>query len=245
MSPILFNLFIEVAINEVKENTLGVIINGQQIHSIRFADLIALLANSEEDMNQILNYLDLTLNKFKLMINAKKTKAMVVSKKYDQSMTANIKLKNDRIEQVQEFCYLGSLITQENKSKEEIRRRIALAKHAFEKKKTLLTNKNLGIRTRKKFIITYIWSLLLYGCETWTIGNYERDRLEAMEMWLWRRMTRIRWIERKRNETILEEIGETRSMWTLIMKRKIKLVGHLLRHNDFITNIFEGKIAGK
>ncbi|KAF0734800.1 putative transposon-derived protein F52C9.6 [Aphis craccivora] len=66
-----------------------------------------------------------------------------------------------------------------------------------------------------------------------------------MEMWLWRRMTRIRWIERKRNETILEEIGETRSMWTLIMKRKIKLVGHLLRHNDFITNIFEGKIAGK
>lgn len=135
LSPILFNLFIEVAINEVKENTLGVIINGQQIHSIRFSDDIALLANSEKDTNQILNYLDSTLNKFKLKINSNKSKAMVVSKKYDQSMTANVKLKNDRIEQVQEFCYLGSLITQENKSKKEIGRRIALAKHAFEKKK--------------------------------------------------------------------------------------------------------------
>ena len=92
-----------------------------------------------------------------------------------------------------------------------------MAKHAFEKKKALLTNKNLSIRTRKKFIRTYIWSLLLYGCETWTIGKYERNRLEAMEMWLWRKMTRTRWIERKRNETILEEIGETGSTWTSII----------------------------
>uniref|UniRef100_A0A8D9DT62 Craniofacial development protein 2 n=1 Tax=Cacopsylla melanoneura TaxID=428564 RepID=A0A8D9DT62_9HEMI len=182
LSPYLFNLFIEAAINEVKENTLGVIINGQQFHSIRFADDIALLANSEEDINQMLNCLDTTLNKFKLKINAKKTKAMVVSKRYDQNMTANIKLKNERIEHVQEFCYLGSLITYENKSKKEIRRRIALAKQAFERKKALLTNKNLSIGTKKKFIKTYIWSLLLYGCETWTMGKYEKDRLEAMEI---------------------------------------------------------------
>lgn len=106
----------------------------------------------------MLNYLDSTLNKFKLKINAKKTKEMVISKRYDQSMTVNIKLKNETIEQVQEFCYLGSLITQENNSKKEIRRRIALAKHAFEKKRTLLTNKNLSIRIRKKLIRTYIWS---------------------------------------------------------------------------------------
>ncbi|KAI5755057.1 hypothetical protein M8J77_013699 [Diaphorina citri] len=244
LSPYLFNLFIERAINEMKENTNGVKINGQNIHSIRFADDIALLAESEQDINQMLNYLNQTLNKYKLKINAKKTKSMVISKT-DHNIIANVKIENEPIQQVKEFCYLGSLISQDNKSTREIRRRIVLAKQAFEKKKTILTNKNLSLSTRKKFIKTYIWSILLYGCETWTMGKYERERLEAMEMWLWRRMTRTSWMERKRNEKILEEIGEERNLMKTLMKRKIKLVGHLLRHNDFITNILEGKVEGR
>ena len=245
LSPYLFNLFIEVAINEVKNKTKGITINGNQIHSIRFADDIALIADSEGNITQMLNCLDTILNKFKLKINTKKTKAMVVSKDDYHNINCNIHIKNEKIQQVQEFCYLGSLITQDNRSNKEIRRRITLAKQAFEKKKNLLSNKNLSIYTRKKFIKTYIWSILLYGCETWTVGRYERERLEAMEMWLWRRMTRTKWTERKRNETIMEEIEEKRNIMTSLMRRKVKLVGHLLRHNNFITNIIEGKVAGR
>jgi hypothetical protein len=137
------------------------------------------------------------------------------------------------------------LITDDNKSTKEIRRRITLAKQAFEKKRTLLTNKHLSISSRKKFVKTYIWSILLYGCESWTIGKYEKDRLEAMEMWMWRRMTRTRWTEHKTNEAVLNEINEERTVMNTIMKRTIKLIGHLLRHNVFITIIMEGKIEGK
>lgn len=138
----------------------------------------------------------------------RKQKLWLYLNRLDHNITANIRISCEPIHQVNEFCYLGSLITV-IKSTKEIRRRIAQSKQAFEKKKTLLTNKNLSITSRKKFIKTYIWSILLYGCETWAIGKYERERLEAMEMWMWRRMTRTSWIERKRNETILEEIEET------------------------------------
>lgn len=174
----------------------------------------------------------------------RKQKLWLYLNRLDHNITANIRISCEPIHQVNEFCYLGSLITV-NKSTKEIRRRIAQSKQAFEKKKTLLTNKNLSITSRKKFIKTYIWSILLYGCETWAIGKYERERLEAMEMWMWRRMTRTSWIERKRNETILEEIEERRNLITSIMKRKVKLVGHLLRHNEFITNIIEGRVLGR
>jgi hypothetical protein len=66
-----------------------------------------------------------------------------------------------------------------------------------------------------------------------------------MEMWIWRRTTRTSWTESKRNDTILQEIGEERNIITAIMKRKVKLIGHQLRYNDFVTNILEGKIMGK
>jgi len=137
------------------------------------------------------------------------------------------------------------LITDDNKATKEIRKRITLAKQAFEKKRTILTNKHLSITSRKKFIKKYIWSILLYGCETWTIGKYKRDRLEAMEMWIWRKMTGTRWVEHKTNEAVLNEVNERRAMMNAIMERKIKLIGHQLRHNKFITIIMEGKINGK
>jgi hypothetical protein len=103
----------------------------------------------------------------------------------------------------------------------------------------------LSIQTRKCFIKSYIWSIFLYGCETWTLKKDEKDELEAMEMWIWRRTTTTSWTERKRNDTILQEIGEERNIITAIMKRKVKLIGHLLKHNDSVTNILEGKIMGK
>ncbi|VVC43630.1 Hypothetical protein CINCED_3A006507 [Cinara cedri] len=176
----------------MKEYTTGISINGKQFHSIRFADDIALLADSKEEMSMMLHILESSLD-------------------------------NEVI------------------STKEIRRRITLAKYAFEKKRTLLTNKHLSIRSRKKFVKTYVWSILLYGCESWTIGKYEKNRLEAMEMWMWRKMTRTSWIEHKTNEEVLNEINEERT----IMKRTIKLIGHLLRNNEFITIIVEGKIEGK
>jgi len=87
--------------------------------------------------------------------------------------------------------------------------------------------------------------VLLYECKTWTIRKNEKDRLEAMEMWIWRKMNKTSWVERKTNEQVLKDVSEKRNIIKHILKRKTKLIGHLFRHNTFMKNIFEGEILGK
>jgi hypothetical protein len=87
--------------------------------------------------------------------------------------------------------------------------------------------------------------VLLYGCETWTIRKNEKDRLEAMEMWIWRKMSKITWVNRKTKERVLKYVSEKKNIIKHILKRKTKLIGHLFRHNTFMKNIFEGKILLK
>jgi hypothetical protein len=77
--------------------------------------------------------------------------------------------------------------------------RIAMAKAAFNKKKTLLTSK-LGLELRKKLVKCYIWSIALYGAETWTLRKLDRNYMESFEMWCWRRMEKISWTDRVNNE---------------------------------------------
>lgn len=244
LSPYLFNLFIEDSITTMKEITAGVKINGNQVHCVRFADDIVVLSESESEMENMLKVLADNLDEYKLKINAKKTKTMLITKLETNQINLNITLNNIPLEQVREFCYLGSCITCNNKSNSEIKRRIAQAKQAFLNKYQLLSNKHLNIVLRKRFVKTYVWSILLYGSETWTIDKRDRARLEAVEMWLWRKMTKTRWVDRKTNERVLEEVGEKRQLMKTIENRKIKLIGHLLRHSEFLSNIFEGRVEG-
>jgi hypothetical protein len=90
----------------------------------------------------------------------------------------------------------------------------------------------------------YVWSVMTYGSETWTLGRQEKKRLEAAEMWLWRRINRTSWMDRKSNEEVLTEINEKRTILRVVGMRKVKLIGHLLRHNGFVTNIMEGRVLG-
>jgi len=153
LSPYLFNTFIETAITETKEKTPGIRINGKQIHSICFADDIALVANTEEELNKMLNSLDSKLIKYKLKINANKTKAMIVSK-IDNDRTANIKVRNETISLVNEFCYLDSLITHDNKLTKEIKRHNT-SKTGLQKEENSLY-KHLSVESKKNFIKTHL-----------------------------------------------------------------------------------------
>lgn len=121
--------------------------NGYPIHSIRFANDIALQAESEEELSLMLHKLDLSLDKLKLKMNTKNTKFMVVNKVI---IIANITLNNVQIQQVNGLCYLGSLITDYNKATKEVKRRITLEKQDFEKKWTFLTKKHLEYNIKKE-----------------------------------------------------------------------------------------------
>jgi hypothetical protein len=85
--------------------------------------------------------------------------------------------------------------------------RIAKAKAAFNKKKNLFTSK-LDLNLRKKLVKCYIWSIVLYGAETWTLPKVDQKHLESFEMWCWRRMEKISWTDRVRNEEVLHRVKE-------------------------------------
>jgi len=111
---------------------------------------------------------------------------MVCSKQND--LKINISLKGNRIEQLNQFKYLGSIISNDGRSKKEIKSRIEQAKKAFLLKNKLLTSKNVDLRTRKRLIKTYVWSTAFYGSETWTLNKKEQTILETFEIWCLRKM---------------------------------------------------------
>ena len=92
---------------------------------------------------------------------------------------------------------------------------------------------------------TLVWSVVLYGSETWTMRKDDIKRLEAFEMWIWRRMERVSWVERRTNEEILKMVEEQRSLIGTIRRRQRKWIGHILRSDTLLKDIIEGRMEGK
>ena len=123
----------------------------------------------------------------------------------------------------------------------EIKSRIAMAKAAFNKK-NLFTNK-LDLNLRKKLVKCYVWSMALYGAETWTLRATDQKRLESFETWCWRRME-ISWTDHVRNEEVLLTVNEQRNILHEIRKWKANWIGNILRRNCLLQ-VIEGKTKGQ
>ena len=111
--------------------------------------------------------------------------------------------------------------------------------------KTILTNTNISIETRKRALQYYIEPVLMYGCEAWTITKQIQKKLEAMEMWFLRRMLRIPWVEKKSNETVLREADTTRSLINKLRKRQATFFGHVMRREALEHLVTTGMMEGK
>jgi hypothetical protein len=114
----------------------------------------------------------------------------------------------------------------------------------FNKKKNLFTSK-LELNLRKKLVKCYIWSIALCGAETWTLRKVDQKYMESFEMWCWRRMEKISWTERVRNEEILHRVKEERTIVHTIKRRKANWIGHILRRNCLLKHVIEGKEEGR
>ena len=141
------------------------------------------------------------------------------------------------------FKYLGSLLTIDGRCTCEITSRIAMAKAAFNEKKTFFTSK-LDINLRKKLVKCYIWNMALYGAETWTLQSADHKYLESFEMWYWWKMEKVSWTDHVINEEVLLRVNEQRNILHEIRKRKANWIGHILRRNCLLKQI-EGKIKGE
>ena len=124
----------------------------------------------------------------------KKTEFMVCSNDFENS---NIKMDDNALKQVSKFKYLGSIITEDRKNQEYIIQRIKEAKVMFNNKKQLLCSNNLSLEIKKKLIKSCIWSVALYGSETWTLGKNEERVINAFETRCWRRILKIKWTARE------------------------------------------------
>jgi len=125
-----------------------------------------------------------------------------------------------------------------------IKERIGMAKAAFDKRRELL-RKGFRRGLKKRMAKCLIWPVALYGCETWTLRKAERAKLEAFEMWIWRRMERISYKDKKSNEQVLQDVGEERSMWKIVISRKKNWIGHVLRGEGMMKDMIEDGIDGK
>ena len=120
-----------------------------------------------------------------------------------QYNSISYKVGNRELIEVDHFKYLRSVLTRDGYCSRQINMSIAIAKEAFNGKISLLTRK-LNIELRKKLVRCYVYSISLYGSETWTLRELERKYLEGFKMWYWRRMEKIKWSEKVIIEQVLE-----------------------------------------
>jgi len=104
---------------------------------------------------------------------------------------------------------------------------------------------NLSIDLEKRVVKSVLWSVMLYSAETRKMTQADGKRLEAMEMWIWRRTEKISWVDKISKEEVLNTVNETKAMLDTVRKHKQVWLGHVLRHESLLCDIIEGRMRGR
>ena len=243
ISPLLFNIYSEM-IFRVLNNEKGVTIGGVNINNLRYADDSVLLAESEEELQRLVEKVNDEGERFGMAINVSKTKTMVASRKKEVP-NVSIQINDTLIEQVNKFVYLGQTVTEDGKCDSAIKQRIEIARSVFMKMDKILCCRKLNFELRCRIWKCYIWSTLLYGVETWTLCKETERKLESFEMWCFRRMLRISWVMKISNKEVLNRASKERDLMKTVQKRKLVYVGHVMRGGGLQKTLLEGMVEGK
>ena len=147
------------------------------------------------------------------------------------------------METVTDFILGGSKITADGDCSHEIKRHLLLGRKAMTNLDSTLKSKDITLPTKVRLVKAMVFPVVMYGCESWTVKNAERRRIDAFELWCWRRFLRIPWTARKSNQSILKEISLEYSLEELMLKLKLHYLGHLMRRTDSLEKtLMLGKI---
>lgn len=229
ISPTEFITYLERVMEKIKNKRTGIAIHGTRVNNLIFADDVDLI---EEDINNIQENVETLQKEGKaagLRINISKTKTMTFGRR---ESTKVVEVDGESLENVEEFVYLGSLLTWDNDCGKEIKRRIAKAAGAMAGFGSIWRSREISIQTKIKIIKTCIFSVLLYACETWTLRKHDKDKLLAFEMRCYRRTLRIRWQQKITNKEVRKRVKNTRNIIQQIMERKLNFFGHVCRMNN-------------
>ena len=157
-----------------------------------------------------------------LKLNIQKTKIMA------SSPITSWQIDGTRMETVTVFIFLGSKITADGDCSHEIKRRLLLGRKAMTNLDSILKSRDITLSTKVHLVKAMVFPVVMYEYESWTIKKAECRRIDALELWCWRRLLRVSWTARKSNQSILKEIRAEYSLEGLMLKLKLQYFGHLM-----------------
>ena len=154
-------------------------------------------------------------------------------------------IDRETVEPVADFIYLGSKITADGDCSHEIRRCLLLGRKVMTNLDSILKSRDMTLPTKVCLVKAMVFQVVMYGCESWTIKKAERRRIDAFELWCWRRLLRVPWTARRSKQSILKEISSECSLEGLMLKLKPQYFGYLMRRADsFEKTLMLGKNEG-
>ena len=155
-------------------------------------------------------------------------------------------IDGETVETVAEFIFLGSKITADAECSHEIKRRLLLGRKVMTNLDSILKSRHITLLTKVHLVKAMVFPVVMYGCESWTLKKAECWRIDAFELWCWRRLLRVPWTARRSSQSILKEISLGCSLEGLMFKLKLQYFGHLMgRTESFEKTLMLGNIEGR
>ena len=157
-----------------------------------------------------------------LKVNIQKTKIMA------SSPIPSWEIDGETVETVSDFIFLGSKITADCDCSCEIKRHLLLGRKVMTNLDSIFKSRDITLPTMVRLVKAMVFPVVMYGCESWTVKKAERRRIDAFELWCWRRLLSIPWTARRSNQSILKEINSGISLEGMMLKLKLQYFGHLM-----------------
>ena len=155
-------------------------------------------------------------------------------------------IDGETMETVTDFIFLGSKITAYGDCSHETKRCLLLGRKVMTNLDSILKSRDITLPTKVHLVKAMVFQVVMYGCESWTIKKAEHRRIDAFELWCWRRLLRVLWTVRRSNQSILKEINPEYSLEGLMLKLKLRYFGHLMGRSDsFGKTLMLGKTGQK
>ena len=180
------------------------------------------MAESEEELKSLLMKVKVESEKVGLKLNIQKTKIMAFGP------STLWQIDREKVETVIDFLFLCSKITVDCNCSHEIKRHLLLGRKVMTNLDSILKSRDITLLTKVHLVKAMVFPVVMYGCESWTVEKAEHQRIDAFELWCWRRLLRVPWTARRSNQSILKEISPEYSLEGLMLKLKLQYFGYLM-----------------
>ena len=180
------------------------------------------MAESKEELKSLLMKVKEESEKAGLKLNIQKSKIMA------SGPITSWEVNGETVETVSAFIFWVFKITTDGDCSHEIKRRLLLGRKVMTNLDSILKSRDITLPTKVHLVKTMVFPVVMYGCKSWTVKKAEGQRIDAFELWCWRRLLRVPWTARRSNQSILKDIHPGISLEGMMLKLKLQYFGHLM-----------------